>query len=74
MCQKKFIIDKYIVDKYNKTYRRTTKMKPINVRSGSYAEYSIDSNAKDDKYKIDDHVRISKYKNNFAKGYAPNWS
>ena len=49
-------------------------MKPINVRFGSYAEYNIDSNAKDGKFEIDDHVRISKYKNNFAKVYPPNWS
>ena len=40
----------------------------------SYAEYSEDSNKKDPKFKIGDHVRISKYKNIFAKGYAPNWS
>ena len=25
-------------------------------------------------FKVGDHVRISKYKNIFAKGYAPNWS
>ena len=24
--------------------------------------------------KVGDHVRISKYKNIFAKGYTPNWS
>ena len=29
---------------------------------------------KTSKYKVGDHVRISKYKNIFAKGYAPNWS
>ena len=29
---------------------------------------------KDPKFKIGDHVRISKYKNIFAKGYTPNWS
>ena len=40
----------------------------------SYAEYSEDSNKKDPKFKVGDHVRISKYKNIFAKGYAPNWS
>ena len=62
-----------IVDKYN-TYHSTIKMKPINIKSNSYAEYNIDSNVKDTKFKIDDHVRISKYKNIFAKGYAPNWS
>ena len=63
-----------IVDKYNNKYHRTIKMKPIDARSGSYAEYSIDSNTKDAKFKIGDHIKISKDKNVFAKGYAPNWS
>ena len=49
-------------------------MKPIDVKSDSYAEYKVDSNDKDPKFKIDDHVRISNYKNIFAKGYVPNWS
>ena len=49
-------------------------MKPIDVTSDSYAEYNEDSNKKDPKFKVGDHVRISKYKNIFAKGYAPNWS
>ena len=31
-------------------------------------------NDKDPKFKIGDHVRISEYKNIFAKGYTPNWS
>ena len=48
-------------------------MKPIDVKSNSYDEYNVDSNAKDPKFKISDHVRISKYKNIFAKGYALNW-
>ena len=26
------------------------------------------------KFKVNDHLRISKYKNIFAKGYVPNWS
>ena len=29
---------------------------------------------KNPKFKVGDHVRISKYKNIFAKGYTPNWS
>ena len=33
-----------------------------------------DFNKKDPKFKVSDHVRISKYKNIFAKGYTPNWS
>ena len=62
-----------IVDKY-KTYHKTIKMKPVDVKSDSFAEYDEESNEKDPKFKVGDHVRISKYKNVFAKGYAPNWS
>ena len=40
----------------------------------SYADYNEDFNKKDPKFKVGDHVRISKYKNIFAKGYTPNWS
>ena len=49
-------------------------MKPIDVTSDSYAEYNEDSHEKDPKFKVGDRVRISKYKNIFAKGYTPNWS
>ena len=63
-----------IVNKYNNTVHRTIKMKPIDVTDDSYAEYNEDFNKKDPKFKVGDHVRISKYKNIFAKGYAPNWS
>ena len=42
-------------------------MKPIDVKSNSYAEYNVDSNDKDPKFQIGDHVRISKHKNIFAK-------
>ena len=47
-------------------------MKPIDVTSNSYAEYNEHSNKKDPKFKVVDHVRISKYKNIIAKGYATN--
>ena len=63
-----------IVDKYNNTYHRTVKMKPIDVEDDSFVEYNEESNEEDLKFKVGDHVRISKYKNIFAKGYAPNWS
>ena len=63
-----------IVNKYNNTVHRTIKMKPIDVTSDSYAEYNEDSNEKDPKFKVGDHVRISKYKNIFAKGYTQSWS
>ena len=49
-------------------------MKPIDVTFDSYAEYNQNSDEKDPKFKVSDHVRISKYKNIFAKGYAKNWS
>ena len=63
-----------IIDKYNHTCHKTIKMKPIDVKNDSVAEYNEGSNEKDSKFKVNDHVRISKYKNIFAKGYAPNWS
>ena len=58
-----------IVDKYNNTVHRKIKMKPIDVTSDSYAEYNEDSIKTEDKFKVGDRVRISKYKNSFTKGY-----
>ena len=49
-------------------------MKPVVDKSDSYDEYNVDSNEEDPKFKAADHVRISKYKNIFAKGYTSNWS
>ena len=49
-----------IVDKYNNTVHKTIKMKPIDVTDDSYAEYNEDFNKKDSKFKVGDHVRISK--------------
>ena len=63
-----------IVDKYNNTVHRTIKMKPIDVTDDSYAEYNEDFNKKNPKFKVGDHVIISKYKNIFAKRYTPNSS
>ena len=48
-------------------------MKPIDVTGDSYSKYNENFNKNDPKYKDGDHVRISKYKNIFAKGYTPNW-
>ena len=62
-----------IVNKYNNTFHRTIKMKLINVTSDSYAEYNEDSNKNEPKFKVRDRVRISKYKNIFAKGHTQNW-
>ena len=62
------------VNRYDNTVHKTIKMKPIEVTSDSYAKYNEDLNKKNPKFKVGDHVRISKYKNIFAKRYTPNWS
>ena len=49
-----------IVDKYNNTVYRSIKMKPMDVTSNFYAEYNEDANEKDTKFKVGDHIRISK--------------
>ena len=63
-----------IVDKYNNTVHRAIKMKPTEVTDSYYAEYNEIANKKNPKFKVGDNVRISKYKNIFAKGYTPNCS
>ena len=63
-----------IVNKYNNTVHRTMKMKPIDVTTHPYPEYNEDSNEKNPKLKFGDRVRISKYKNIFAKGCTQNSS
>ena len=52
-----------IVNKYNNTYHSPIKMKPADVKSNTYIEFSKHINNKDHKFKIDDIVRISKNKN-----------
>ena len=49
-------------------------MQPKDVTNNKFIEYVEETNKKDRKFKIGDHVRISKYKNTFAKGYLPSWS
>ena len=73
---KNVYIDKLddIVNKYNNAYHSTIKMKPVDIKSCTYTDSSKEINDKDPKSKIGDIVRISKYKNIFAKGYTPNWS
>ena len=63
-----------IVNKYGNAYHRTIKMKPVDLKSSTYIESSKEINEKGPKFKIHDIVRISKYKNIFAKGYTPNWA
>ena len=63
-----------LVNKYNNTYHRTIEMKPVDVKSSTDIDSSQEINDKYPKFKIGDIVRISKYKNIFAKGYVPNSS
>ena len=49
-------------------------MKPVYFKDNTYIDFEEEVNAKDPKFKTRDHVRISKYKNVFTKGYMPNWS
>ena len=63
-----------IVNEYNNTYDRTIKMKPIDVKDNTYINIGKEVNDKDPKFRVGDHVRKSKYKHLFAKGYTPNWS
>ena len=63
-----------ILNKYNNTYHRTIKMKPVDVKRNMYIDFNKGNNKERPKFKVGDHWRISKYKNIFAKGYIPNWS
>ena len=63
-----------IVDEYNNIYHRTIKMKPIDAKNNTYIKIDKEVNDNDPKFKVSDHVRTSKYKSIFAKGYTPNWS
>ena len=49
-------------------------MKPVDVKPRTYIDSSKDIDYQDPKFKISDKVRISKYKNIFAKGFVPDLS
>ena len=63
-----------LLKKYNNTYHTSIKIKPIEVKDNTYINFKKEVNDKNPKFKVGEHVRISKYKNIFAKGYIPNWS
>ena len=63
-----------MVSEYNNTYDRTIKMKAVDVKDNTYIDFKKEVNDKDPKFKVGDHVRISKYKNIFAKAYTPDRS
>ena len=63
-----------VVNKYNNTKHSTIKVKPTDVKDNNKRVYIDEHNEKDSRFKVGDRVRISKFKNIFAKGYIPNWS
>ena len=63
-----------IINEYNNTYHGAIKTKPADVKDNTYIDSNKEVNDKNPKFKVDDHLRISKYKNIFAKGYTSNWS
>ena len=73
---KNVYIDKLddIVKEYNNKYHASIKMKPVDVKDNAYIDFKKEINDEGPKFKVGDQVRISKYKNVFAKGYMPNWS
>ena len=73
---KNLCIDKLddIVNKYNNTYYRTIKINSVDVNPSIYIDFDKTNNKKDPKFKVDDYLKIWKYKSIFAKGYVPNWS
>ena len=72
---KNIYIDKIddIVKEYNNKYQTSIKMKPVDVMDNTYINFKKEINDKNPTFKVGDYVRISKYKNIFAKGYMPNW-
>ena len=76
MSIKSVCIDKLdiIVNKYNNKYPRIIKIKPIDVQDNKYIDLDKENNNNNPKSQVDDHERVSKYKDIFTKGYPPNWS
>ena len=48
-------------------------MKPVDIKSCIYIDFNKENNKEGTKFKVGDHVQISKYKNIFAKDHVPNW-
>ena len=63
-----------IVHKHNNTYHKTTKIKSVDIKPSTYINFKEENNKEGPKFKAGNNVRISKYKNIFAKGYTPNLS
>ena len=62
------------VSEHNNTYHRTITMKPIDLQDNTYIDFEKKVTDRDPRFKVGDNVRISNFKNIFAKRYTPNWS
>ena len=62
-----------VVGEYNNTYHGTIRVKRIDVKGDTYIDFKKEVNDRNPKFKVGDHVRISKHKNIFANRYTPNW-
>ena len=72
---KNMYIDKLnIVNKYNNIYHTTIKRNPSALNQAYILTLNKENNKEGSNFKVGDIVRISKYKNIFAKGFVPNWS
>ena len=63
-----------MANKYKNTFQSKTKMKPVDVKSSTHIDFDEKNNKEYTKFKVDDYVRILKYKNIFTKGYVSNLS
>ena len=62
------------MNKYNSTYHRAIKIKPVDVNPITYIDFDEKNDKEVPRLKVSDNVRMSKYMNIFAKGYVPNLS
>ena len=49
-------------------------MRPVDVNPSMYIDFSKENNKEGPEFKVGHHVKISKYKNIFAKCYVPDLS
>ena len=57
----------------NTTLYIIEQIKPVDINPSTYIDFNKENNKKGSKFKVSDHVRISKHKNIFVKGYVPDW-
>ena len=72
-CKSFFSSSNKLVNQYNNTYRHSVGKRVINPDYSTLNE-NIELNHKAPKFKINDRVKVTKYKNIFSKGYTKNWS